>query len=180
MQTILRWVSLSVALSLSGCGESPPPVQPSGTALSMKQFMEWVVDPAADVIWDSVKTVMTLKGTQEIRPETDEQWTAVRKGAEQLVQSGNQLVNEGRARDHKGWMTAARRLVEMSDRALKAAEAKDVEKLFAAGEDIYHSCAACHRQYAPHLDASGNPLRPGANALKAALERALRARADLA
>lgn len=175
MRTILRWVPLSLALLCSGCSELPP----FSTTLSMKQFMEWVVDPAADVIWDSVKTVMTLEGTKEIRPRTDEEWAAVRNGAATLAESGNLLMIEGRARDRKEWMAAARRLIDMSGRALKAAEAKNVDALFAAGEDIYHACAACHRQYAPHLNAFGNPPQQSTNPIKWALERARKAWASL-
>jgi hypothetical protein len=38
--------------------------------------MEWVIDPAADVVWDSVKSISTEAGTKEVSPQTDEQWAA--------------------------------------------------------------------------------------------------------
>lgn len=62
---------------------------PFRTVLEFKQFMEWVIDPAADVIWYSVKTIITQAGTKEIKQETDEQWAAVRNAAATLAESGN-------------------------------------------------------------------------------------------
>ncbi len=110
--------------------------------------MTWVIDPAADVVWDSVATIMTEAGTKDIAPHTDEEWAAVRNSAAIVAESGNLLMIEGRARDRDKWMTAARRLAVAANQALKAAEAKNVDSLFAAGGDIYNACAACHQRYA--------------------------------
>ena len=152
MRTLLRLIPLGSVL-LCGCNAPlpSPAAPPFHAVVAMKQLMEWVIDPAADVIWDSVKTVMTEKGTQEIAPQTDEQWDAVRNGAATLAESGNLLMIDGRARDGKEWMRAARRLMDAADQARKAAEAKKADALFAAGGVVYNACRACHQQYAPHL-----------------------------
>ena len=113
--------------------------------------MEWVIDPAVDVIWDSVATIYTEAGTKEVAPRTDEQWAAVRNSAATVAESGNLLMLEGRALDRDQWMGAARALTVAANGALKAAEARNVEALFVAGEDIYHACTACHLRYAPAL-----------------------------
>ena len=110
-----------------------------------------VLDPAADVIWDSVKSIITEKGTKEVAPHTDAEWDAVRNAAATLMEASNVLMIEGRARDQKEWMTAARRLSEASSQALKAAQAKNTQALFDEGGNIYKACAACHTKYAPHL-----------------------------
>jgi hypothetical protein len=141
-------------LLFSGCGAPPPPVTPAPpfhTVLNLKQFMEWVLDPAADTVWDSVKTIITKAGAQEIAPKTDEQWAAVRNGAATLTEAGNLLMIEGRAKDSKEWMLAARRLIDAADTARVAAEAKNPETVFNTGGDIYNACRACHLKYAPHL-----------------------------
>lgn len=152
MRRILRLIPFGTVLFL-GCSSLPPPpvVPPFTSVLTLKQIMEWVIDPAADVIWDAVKSIITEKGTQEIAPKTDEQWAAVRNGAATLAESANLLMIEGRARDNKEWMAAARRLTATAEQALKAAEAKQVDALFAAGGEIYKVCKACHDRYAPHL-----------------------------
>jgi len=144
-----------------GCGAAPKPAAPPASAvrpvLSLKQLMEWVIDPAADAVWESVKTIVTEQGTKEIAPQTQEQWDAVRNGAAMLIESSNLLMMQTRARDQGEWIAAARRLAETAAKALKAAESKDAAAVFAAGGEIYDACSACHRRYAPQLNAHSGP-----------------------
>jgi len=173
MQTILRLLPLSL-LIVAGCEAPPPPPPPPAppytTTLTVKQVMEWVVDPAADVIWDSVKTVITEKSTQEIAPKTDADWDKVRDGAATLMEASNALMIEGRARDKKEWMTAARRLGDAANQALKAAQAKNTETLFNEGGNIYKACAACHSKYATHLDGPPEAAKNSPDPAKKAFE----------
>lgn len=139
---------LSVVLSsalLLGCG--PKPAQPN-TTLTIKQVMEWVIDPNADVVWDSVKSISNAKGTTEIYPRTDAQWEAVRNSAATLVETGNLLMVEGRAKDDKQWIAYSQRLSRTAEVALKAAQDKNKDALFDAGGNIYNACRACHDKYA--------------------------------
>src|SRR5215218_6234248 len=101
MRKILPAFILTI-VGLAGCGAPPPPPPPPPpytTTLELKQVMEWVIDPAVDVIWDSVKSVITEKGTQEIAPHTDAEWDKVRDAAATLMEASNALMIEGRARD---------------------------------------------------------------------------------
>ena len=149
-------ILLAAALQF-GCGAAPKPAAPPASAvppvLSLKQLMEWVIDPAADAVWDSVKTIVTEQDTKEIAPQTQEQWDAVRNGAAMLVESSNLLMTQPRARDQGEWIAAARRLAGAAEKALRAAESKDAAGVFAAGGEIYDACSACHRRYAPQLNA---------------------------
>jgi hypothetical protein len=152
-----RLLLLAAALQ-SGCAEAPaPPAGEVRPALSLKQLMEWVIDPAADAVWDSVKTIITEQGTREIAPQTQEQWDAVRNGAALLAESSNLLMMQTRARDQGEWIAAARRLAGTAQKALKAAESKNAAGVFAAGGEIYEACSACHRRYAPQLNAHSGP-----------------------
>ena len=142
------------ALLLAGCATQPPATldaPPFKTVVTVKQLMEWVIDPAADIVWDSVKSIMTEGGTKEIEPRTEGEWAAVRDAAATVAESGNLLMMQGRARGGKEWMAAAQRLSDTGSRALKAAEARDVTALFDAGGEIYNACSACHRRFAAHL-----------------------------
>lgn len=144
-------LTLLAAVCLWGCGPvSPPPAQTSqafGTALNMKQVMEWVIDPAADVVWESVAIIITEKGENHKAPKTDEEWAAVRNAAATLVEARNLLVVPGRTRDDAHWAAAAKRMADAADIALKAAEAKNVDALFDSGATIYNACSACHARY---------------------------------
>ena len=88
-----RWIALGV-LCVLGCSTAPQP----GPVIELSQLMEWVIDPAADVVWDSVKTIATEEGTKEIAPRTQEEWDAVRNAAAVLAEAGSSLMSEGRAR----------------------------------------------------------------------------------
>jgi hypothetical protein len=170
----LRLFALSATLLL-GCSPpppAPPAAPPVAPILTLKQTMEWVLDPAADVIWDSVKSIITASGTKEIKPETDEQWTAVRNAAATLTESGSMLMLDGRAKDRGEWVKMVKSLVTNAEQAMKAADAKSVEALFAAGGDVYVSCRTCHQLYAPHLNAAPNGIAPEQLALAAPVARA--------
>ncbi len=130
---------------LIGCG--PKPAQPN-TSLTLKQVMEWVIDPNADVVWDSVKSISNAKGTTEIYPRTDAQWEAVRNSAATLIESGNLLMAQGRAKDDKQWVEYSQRLSRTAELALKASQEKNKDALFDAGGKIYNACRACHDKYA--------------------------------
>jgi hypothetical protein len=151
---MIRTLTTLCIVLLAGCGEPPKPAAaPIQPVLTMKQLMEWVIDPAADAVWESVKSVSTEQGTKETAPQTDEQWEAVRHGAATLHESALLLTLEGRARDRDEWTKAARRLREAADEALKAVAAKNPQAVFDAGGRIYNACSACHRRYAPQLNA---------------------------
>lgn len=117
----------------------------------MKDLMLNVLDPAADTIWESVGTIMTVEGTFERAPSTDDEWAGVRAGAIQLAESGNLLLLPSRSGGSEAWIAEARALIEASNRALKAIEAKDKDTLFTVGGDIYDVCTSCHSQFALQL-----------------------------
>jgi hypothetical protein len=142
----LTLFALAGAVVASACsGAAPPP--PFKPVADTKLLMQSVVDPSADEIWDSVRTIITAEGTEEIRPRTNDEWTAVRNHAVALAESGNLMMMVPRARDGDEWMKRARELVDTSERAIRAAEAKNADDLFTAGGDIYQSCSNCHQQY---------------------------------
>ena len=114
---------------------------------SVKQLMEGTVQPAAEVIFEAVGTVISEKGVEEIAPKNDEEWANVRNGAITLAESGNLLMIGDRARDRGEWMKLSQALVDVGIVALKAAEAKNPEALFEAGGQVYEACQHCHSKY---------------------------------
>jgi hypothetical protein len=157
-----------LVLLLAACNPPPPPSAPApaappyNTSLSLKQVMEWVIDPAADEVWESVAIIITEKGENQKAPQTDEEWAKVRAGAATLVESGNLLMLQGRARDDKQWMVMAANMSAAGSIALKAAEKKDVTALFDSGATIYNACSACHLAYRVGED---TPVAPSVKAL---------------
>ena len=116
----------------------------------MHDLMLNVLDPAADGIWESVGTIMTLEGTFEKFPQTDDEWAGVRGSAIQLAESGNLLMLPARSGGSADWIADAQALIEASGRALKAIDAKDKDALFTIGGDIYDVCTKCHSKFMPN------------------------------
>ncbi len=167
-------VSLAV-----GCQSKPAesqqstPQQPEYTpTATIKDLMLSVVDPNADVVWNSVTTILSEAGTKENAPKTDEEWAGVRRGAIALIEAPNLLMMPGRtvakpgeksetpgvelepsemdvliAKDRGAWMMRAKALHEAGLAALDAIDHKDAAKLFEVGEQIERACENCHVQY---------------------------------
>jgi hypothetical protein len=133
---------------------SPSVVNNNGN-LELKSLMLWLIDPAADAIWDSVSTIIDRSGTKEIRPKNDEEWEALRQQAAVLTEAANLLMMPERVRTGKIWPLAAKKLKTSGAMALEATVKQDVDLLFKAGEEIYKACAGCHSAYT-HFDSSAS------------------------
>jgi hypothetical protein len=151
-KTVLPPIALPTLCSLGllalACAKppEPPPFRPvAGSRLLMLSLLE----PAADVLWDAVRVEMTLEGTTEFQPQTDEEWTAVRNAAVLLAESGNLLMMERRAVDQGDWIGWSQALVDAGEAAMQAADARDPDAIFDAGAAVYETCSGCHQTYWP-------------------------------
>ncbi len=147
----------------------PPEYFPTAT---IKDLMQSVVDPNADVVWLSVTTVQSAKGTVDTAPKTDEDWKKVRHGAIALMEAANLLMVPGRHvakpgeksetpgvelepsemevlinKDPAAFHKRAKALHEAGVAVLEAIDAKDAPKVFEYGEKIERACEGCHSQY---------------------------------
>ena len=155
-------VALGILLGFaSGDGGSPgsPSDQeteaaPSfNTSLDMQQLMALVLEPAAEVLWDSAGWVLDRdEGYQELYPTSDEEWDAVLSHAAVVVETGNLLSLPGRAEDADAWMIYADGLSQAGLLAMEAVAARDNEAFFQAGARIYSVCTACHQAYSPEIN----------------------------
>ena len=140
-------ILVAAGLAAVGCGQAPPPYKP---VADVKQLMQGIVDPSADVVWESVATIFTKEGVEDRRPRTADEWANVRNHAMMLTEAGNLLMMPSRAKDGDEWMKMAQELVDTSAVALRAAEAKNVEGLYDVGGKIDEVCEKCHKKYWPN------------------------------
>ena len=164
---------VSLFFSIACQGRQQQPQQPEYTpSATIKDLMLSIVDPSADVVWESVTTVIGPSGTEEKVPRTDEEWTNARRGAIRLVEASNLLLIPGRRvgrpgeksefpgielepeqmdvlinKDREAWIRRAKGLHDASLAALQAIDAKDAQKLFELGEGLEMACENCHSQY---------------------------------
>jgi len=132
--------------SLAGCGggKAGPPFKAVAT---LGEIMHTVVIPNAEVVWDAAGTIITLEGVEEIQPRSPEEWFAVESSATMLMEAGNLLMMEGRAKDGERWMERARALREAGEAVREAAKARNVEALFERGGFLFDACQGCHFDY---------------------------------
>ena len=135
------------ALVFAGCNSSPPP-PPFRPVADVKQLMASVIEPGAEVYWDAVGTIYDENGATEIEPQTIEEWEAVRNAAYVVAESGNLLMMSSRAKDGGDWMTMSQAMIEVGQRAIKAAEARNKTSVFDVGAELYDTCTSCHAKYA--------------------------------
>jgi hypothetical protein len=147
------WLApLFLFISISCSSPPPAPAMPAfDTSVSVKDLMENVMDPAADVVWESVGTIMTKEGTFERAPANDDEWNRVKAGAITLVETGNLLLIPARTGGSEEWVSLARAMIAQSKRAIKAAEDHDKQATFDIGADIYESCVNCHKRFDPAI-----------------------------
>ena len=144
--------ALGCALLLAGCGagKAGPPIKAIAT---LEEVMHAMVIPNAQLVWGAAGTIYTLGGVKEIRPESDDEWFEIESGATALMEAGNLLMMEGRAKDSGRWMDRARSLREAGDSVRQAAKSKDAAALFERGGYLFDACQGCHFDYRFEKDA---------------------------
>jgi hypothetical protein len=170
---------VSAAVAAGSCQSKPvEPAAPAAsqppytTTATVKDIMLHIIDPAGDMVWDSVATTIDKGGIHETAPKTDEEWFKVRSGLIMMIEGSNLLMIPGRkvarpgeksdtpgvelepsemdvliAKDRAAWYQRAKALHDVAQSVLDVVEKKDAQKLFDVGEDIDRACENCHRQY---------------------------------
>ncbi len=110
-------------------------------------LMAYVLDPAAEAIWDSAGFVITEEGETNLAPTNQEGWDKVKHGAKVISESSYLLSMPERAVDQAQWVALSMALKGMGEKAFKAAENEDSEALFEIGAELYQICVACHQIY---------------------------------
>ena len=152
----------AAALLAGSCGGEPPAGPPFRTDNTVQMLMANMLDPAADLLWDAVGTVLDETGETYWEPETEEDWLQVRLGAVALAEASNLLIMEGRARDQDQWISLSQAMADAAMLAFDAAAAQDAQRIFDLGEVVYESCNNCHTLYWVDDAARGRAIEPGA------------------
>jgi hypothetical protein len=172
-------LALAALCITAACSKREPAPEPQASdapqyqpAATVKDLMQSIVDPGADLVWNAVTTVQTAKGTIDTVPKTAEEWLKVRHGAVGLSEAANLLMMPGRHvaqpheksetpgvelepaemevlinKDRAAFIQRAKALHEAGMAAVAAADAKDPQKLFEVGEQIEMACENCHSHY---------------------------------
>ena len=93
----MRWYIFIIATAIcfvsAGCQGKQTEQSPDYSASStVKDIMDSIVDPNADLVWGALSETITAKGIQTNMPRTDKEWKEVRRHAITLVEATNLLM----------------------------------------------------------------------------------------
>ncbi len=154
---------------------APAPQQPAAAAgagmvaaVSVRELMQYMIDPLSDNIFDAVGSDATAKGVVDTKPTTDEDWAKVRQGAVVLAEGSNLLKIPRKAapahdyvsknpgelppaeidaaidKNRGAWNAYADALRTEALKVMDIVEKRDVEGVLKAGSDIDRACESCH------------------------------------
>ncbi len=157
MNRMALWLVLAGALSAcdGSAGQAAKTEKVSAApdyirAHDIHHLMEVVVDPQADVFWNSYGTISDASGEHDLVPTTEEGWLATQSSAATIAEMGNLLMTpqfaEGRGED---WKQFSRSLVEVGMLAEKAAIDRNPDAIQEVGATMDRVCEACHQVYLP-------------------------------
>jgi cytochrome c556 len=139
---------------------------------TVQELMATMIDPASKVVFEAVSTTETNGVEQKKSPNTDAEWAAVRTSALMLTESANLIAMDGRriaspaksnaagpgeltpaqievrlTKERAAWNKLAGEFGAAAAVALKAADGKDADGVFASGEGIDSACENCHLRF---------------------------------
>jgi hypothetical protein len=153
MRRLFIVIAAALACALPALAQPPaapkptPPTAPVRTLLSVREVMRHIVNPAAETYWAHTGVIDDEKGSNDRTPTTQAGWDLTVNAAAQVAEAGNLLMMDGRARDPGPWMKYAQALNAAGIAGMAAASAKDHDKTFEVGGDIYDACFNCHAKY---------------------------------
>ena len=142
MRPAQRFLCLAIAAFSGSLASAQTPAEPFPPVVSVKQLMLDLIHPSSNDI---------LLAIYRGGPKDVKDWAVIRRSAVALAESGNMLMQRGRARDQGEWMKDAKLLVDVGNAAYKAAQAKDADALASLAGAMDASCTTCHKQYRPNV-----------------------------
>jgi hypothetical protein len=155
-------LALVVACALGACHRHPDePAPVAGEAgLTVKEVMREKMEPNAQIFWHSSGEVDTDKGTIDLAPTTPEGWKKAEDAVDGVIAAGRLLTDDKRAKGRKDFVRHAEGLIEEAKLAREAVRARNKDKMFETGGDLYGKCTDCHKQYLlPLLGPDGRPKK---------------------
>lgn len=140
----LTIAGLAAFLLLTACqDESPGVAEDPIPTMSVNDYMVTVVTPATDTLW-SIED-----------PQTDADWQVFIDAANIVIEAGETIKVGGTGPNDNDWASDpawdafADTMIGAGVDARNAANNKDVEAMYTAGEVLYPPCEECHIQFHP-------------------------------
>jgi hypothetical protein len=177
MTTWGRAIAVALAVAAAACDAKPaatvaaPPSELT-PVLSVKELMQHIVDPQADLAFDAVSVDVGPQGVVETAPKTDEDWMRIERGMWVLAEASNllkmprRMAPDGDRNPEAGgpeltpaqieakvaaspvlWRSHADQLRAEALKIVDIVKARDTKKLFDAGSALDRACEGCHLDF---------------------------------
>jgi hypothetical protein len=186
---MIRAAIMGVVLcALAGCGTRAAPEKTAavGPGITIQEYMEEQINPAAEYAFRSVRDVADAKGRRLEQPKTDAEWKSVEARLEILRDAPKVLTAEGLRvappkfksenpsvesepaaiqtaidKDRGDFNRRAERLQIAAAEALLAAKARDPIGMVKMLEGVDRACESCHLRYFYPGDARAQQVAKG-------------------
>jgi hypothetical protein len=154
---------MAALLMVAGCSQKAAPAADAGKSAAtaganaemppfkidfeIKDVMDHVIDFNADAMWEKQGWDIDAKGEHPLFPTTEAEWAETANHAATLAEAAQVLMLPGRAVDNDRWMKQAAKLHDAAMEEYRAIKARDTEKMFKVGSDIFIVCRDCHAMY---------------------------------
>jgi hypothetical protein len=176
--------ALAISTSVCSSRQTSPAAPPASRAtelwgelkpaVSVKELMRDMIDPASDFVFEAVGTTITKKGQVEKMPRTDEDWERIRFGAVTMAEGAYLLkiprpfapagdennsagpepaelspaqIRSKLEADPVLWNAKIEALRNVGLEVMDIVKRRDVNELWDAGENLDQACESCHLQY---------------------------------
>jgi cytochrome c556 len=166
--------SPAAATTAAAPAAGPALFGPMAPVVSVKELMQYMIDPISDNIFDAVYWDTTKAGTVKHQPKTDEDWDRVKTGAVSLAEGIYLLkvprpfappgdvnnstgahppelsptqITEKVAKDPVLWEAKIQALRNSALEINDVVKKRDPDALFVAMQDVDEACEACHLEY---------------------------------
>ena len=164
--------SLSFAVAQQKTGKANAELTQGRNLSTIRDLMDSIIDPSADVVWGAVGSVVDQDGVHDTFPKTQEEWLNVRRGAIRIIEGSNLLMMPGREaappgskseapgveleppeitalikKNRRSFDAFARTLQALGIEAVRAIEAQDTAALLEIGGRIQDACEGCHQVF---------------------------------
>jgi hypothetical protein len=117
---------------------------PAAEPAPLKDLMMKVVEPASNAVFYIGRET----------PQNDDEWKVLQGKALMLLETANLMLLPDRYRALRGknatqWNADAKLLLDASQKAYAAANAKNLSALEELNDPLYTACATCHEHFLP-------------------------------
>lgn len=169
---VVASASLAVAQQRTGKPNAAAEAAQGRKLTTIKDLMDSIIDPSADVVWGAAGTVVDQDGVHDTFPKTPEEWLNVRRAAIRIIEGSNLLLMPGREaappgtksetpgveleppeitalvkKNRRSFDAFARSLQALGFESVRAIEAQDTAALLEIGGRMQDVCEGCHQAF---------------------------------